>query len=571
MTKKLLPLLLALAMLMSMLAGCGSTAASTQEGKTDAAPAVSEAEAAEDEADETPEANEADEADEEDAASAESVEEVVDDREPITYPLVDEPTTLTYWQAWPPFLSAISEPQDAAMFAKLEEATGVNLAITAVATETSGDYFMLRCASNDLTDLVQKAAENYTGGGTKAIEDEIIVDLLPLLEEYSYNYWNIMMEDPNFYKNVVNDEGMVPSLIGMYADDYYTDQGFWIRQDLLEKTGKEAPATIDELDEVLAAFKELGMTDGLVVLSQGKFDLLARAYDANDKMVDGKYESRAMSENMKNYLKKMNEYYEAGYINADFVTYNWSDTKPPEDVIYNDMGGIFNEDVASIAGYYLSTTNPEFEVAPLAQIRLKEGDILDTGFIGVKAADKYTLSMSTQCEEEQLAIQFMDYLFSEEGFVLANYGIEGDTYTVENGEYKFTDLILNNPQGFDWQLCQSLYINPGFPCLTDLHVQEMTYNEAQKAAVPTWVGAYDSSEGTTPNTNWLSYTVEESERRADLQPDIETYEEEMRLKFITGQADIDATWDEYCNTLKEMGIEELWEIESAAIDRYNNK
>ena len=566
MKKNLLALLLALAMMMTLFAGCGGTAES-------AAPAASASEtetaAEENEAPADAPAQDAAPAEE---TSVEEVPEAVDDgREPIEYPLVDEVETLTYWQAWPPFLSAISEPQDAAMFKKLEEATGVKLEITAVSTETSADDFMLRCASNDLTDLIQKGAQNYTGGGTKAIEDDVLVDLLPLLEEYSYNYWNIMQEDPTFYKNVVNDEGMVPMLIGMYADDYYTDQGFWIRKDILDKTGKEIPTTISELDDVLAAFKDLGLTDGLVVLSEGNFDLLARAYDANNKMVDGKYESRVMSDNMKDYLKKMNEYYEAGYINVDFVTYNWSDTKPPEDVIYNDMGGIFNEDVASIAGYYLGTNNPDFEVAPLGQIRVNEGDVLDTGFIGVKAADKYSLSMSTQCEKEQLAIQFMDYLFSEEGFILSNYGIEGETYTVENGEYQFTDLILNNEQGFDWQLCQSLYINPGFPCLTDLHAQEMTYNEAQKAAVPTWVAAYDSNEGTTPNSNWLSYTVDESERRADLQTDIETYEEEMRLKFITGQADIDATWDEYCATLIEMGIEELEEIEAAAIDRYMNK
>lgn len=568
MKKTLLPLLLALVMLMNLLSGCGNSAPAAESAES-AAPAASEA-VAEDE-EEAPAEAETDDVEMPEEESAEAPEVVDDGREPIEYPLVDEVETLTYWQAWPPFLSAISEPQDAAMFAKLEEATGVKLEITAVSTETSADDFMLRCASNDLTDLIQKGAQNYTGGGTKAIEDEVLVDLLPLLEEYSYNYWNIMMEDPNFYKNVVNDEGMVPMLIGMYADDYYTDQGFWIRKDILDKTGKDIPTTISELDDVLAAFKDLGLTDGLVVLSEGNFDLLSRAYDANDKMVDGKYESRAMSDNYKDYLKKMNEYYEAGYINVDFVTYNWSDTKPPEDVIYNDMGGIFNEDVASIAGYYLGTTNPDFELAPLGQIRLNEGDILDTGFIGVKAADKYSLSMSTQCEKEQLAIQFMDYLFSEEGFVLANYGIEGETYTVENGEYQFTDLILNNEQGFDWQLCQSLYINPGFPCLTDLHVQEMTYNEAQKAAVPTWVAAYDSCEGTTPNSNWLSYTVEESERRYDLQTDIETYQEEMRLKFITGQADIDATWDEYCATLEGMGIAELNEIEAAAIDRYMNK
>ena len=142
---------------------------------------------------------------------------------------------------------------------------------------------------------------------------------------------------------------------------------------------------------------------------------------------------------------------------------------------------------------------------------------------------------------------------------------------MENGEYQFTDLILNNPQGFDWQLCQSLYINPGFPCLTDLGIQEMTYNEAQKAAVPTWVGAYDSSERTMPNQNWLSFTTEESQLKADLQTDIETYQKEMRLKFITGQADIDAEWDEYCATLERMGIHDLEAITQAAVERYLTK
>ena len=255
----------------------------------------------------------------------------------------------------------------------------------------------------------------------------------------------------------------------------------------------------------------------------------------------------------------------------DFVTYNESDTKPPQDVVYNDMTGIFKEDVAAIAGYLSSSNTPGFDLQPMGQIRLNEGDRLDTGFIGVKAADKYSLSISTQCSDPKLAIQYMDYLFSEEGHMLANYGIEGQTYTIENGEPQFTDLILNNPQGFDWQLCQSLYINPGFPCLTDLSVQEMTYTEAQKAAVPTWVDAYDSADETMPNERWLSFTTEESQHKADLQNDIETYQTEMRLKFITGQLDIDAEWDNYCTALEGMGIHTMEEITQAAVDRYMAK
>ena len=567
MKKSMLALLLVLAMMLTLFVGCGTDTASAEESAAAASEsaAAETVEAAEEEAAEPAEEAEAATSEVAVEVPAEETREVPE----VTYPLVEETTTLTYWQAWPPFLNEISAPSDAAMFAALEEITGIKLEITAVSTETSADDFMLRCASMDLTDMIQKACDSYTGGGAKAIEDEIIIDLLEPITEYSVNYYDIMMSDVNIYKNVLNDEGQIPQFIGMYTDYYYTDQGFWVRQDLLDQVGKEVPTTISELDEVLAAFKDIGMTDGLVVLSEGNCDLLSRAYGAVDTMnEDGTVNFTSRSEEYKEYLKKMNEYYNLGYINVDFITYTDSDTKPPESVIYSDNGGIFNEDVASISGYYSTTTNPNFALSPLGQVRLNEGDVLDFGYIGVKTADKYALSISTQCENVDLAVQYMDYLFSDEGFLLSNYGIEGETYTVENGEYQFTDLILNNPQGFDWQLCQSLYINPGFPCLTDLSIEQMTYNDAQKSAVDTWVGAYDSSDATTPTASWLSYTTEESEERAEVQTDIETYQEEMRLKFITGQADIDAEWDTYVDTLTSMGIDILEETYQASVDRY---
>lgn len=565
MKKKLVSLLTALTMLTALLAGCGTTGSSDQGAAASLSqPQEETSQAAPTKAPESDPAS----VSEVDSASEASAAEPLSDRPEVTYPLTEEETTLTYWQAWPPFLSEISEPSDAAMFAKLAEATGVKLEITAVSTETASDDFMLRCASGDLTDMVQNAATQYTGGGAKAIEDDVIMDLLPLIDEYSVNYYNIIYSDPNIYKNLVNDEGQVPSLIGMYTDYYYTDQGYWIRQDILDKTGLAIPKTVSELDAVLDAFKNLGLTDALMVLSEGKCDMLETAYGAADRLVDGKLQPAALTDNYKEYLKKLHEYYQKGYISVDFVTYTESDTKPPQDVVFNDMTGIFKEDVASISGYLNRTNTPGFDLQPMGQIRLNEGDRLDTGFIGVKAADKYSLSISTQCSDPKLAMQYMDYLFSDEGHMLANYGIEGETYTIENGQPQFTDLILNNPQGFDWQLCQSLYINPGFPCLTDLSVQEMTYTDAQKAAVPTWVDAYDSADETMPNERWLSYTNEESHHKADLQNDIETYQTEMRLKFITGQLDIDAEWDNYCAALEGMGIHTMEEITQAAVDRY---
>ena len=108
----------------------------------------------------------------------------------------------------------------------------------------------------------------------------------------------------------------------MYTDYYYTDQGYWIRQDILDKTGLAIPKTVSELDQVLEAFKDLGLTDSLVVLSEGKCDLLETAYGAVDRLVDGQLQPGALTDNYKEYLKKLHEYYEKGYISVDFVTYN---------------------------------------------------------------------------------------------------------------------------------------------------------------------------------------------------------------------------------------------------------
>ena len=201
MKKSLLAILLAAAMMVMVFAGCGSAAGSAAEAAaSDAVSSAVEAAEAVEEAAETVEAAPAEEAvPAEGEASAEAMPSADTHEYPeITYPLVDEPTTLTYWQAWPPFLNEISEPKDAAMFAKLEEITGIHLDITAVSTETDATDFMLMCATGDMTDFMQGGASHYTGGGTKAIEDDILVDMLPYLEEYSANYYRIMMEDPTF-------------------------------------------------------------------------------------------------------------------------------------------------------------------------------------------------------------------------------------------------------------------------------------------------------------------------------------------------------------------------------------
>ena len=49
---------------------------------------------------------------------------------------------------------------------------------------------------------------------------------------------------------------------------------------------------------------------------------------------------------------------------------------------------------------------------------------------------------------------------------------------------------------------------------------------------------------------------------------INTYVDEYQAQVVTGQLDLDASWDEYMNKLKNMGVEKLNEVDGAAYERW---
>ena len=68
-----------------------------------------------------------------------------------------------------------------------------------------------------------------------------------------------------------------------------------------------------------------------------------------------------------------------------------------------------------------------------------------------------------------------------------------------------------------------------------------------------------------PTLNW---TEDELAERADLITTITSYYYEYMAQVITGQLDLDATWDEYLSNMDAMGASRLHEIDQAAYTRY---
>ena len=54
-------------------------------------------------------------------------------------------------------------------------------------------------------------------------------------------------------------------------------------------------------------------------------------------------------------------------------------------------------------------------------------------------------------EQKKAALKLLDYVYSEEGMILMNFGEEGTHFNIVDGEYKYSDLIMNNPDGLSPQ------------------------------------------------------------------------------------------------------------------------
>ena len=242
MNKKLLAMLLCLCMILSLLAACGggnAPAASSAE------PAASEssvsAQEPEDEAEppeeaREPEGSEAEPVSDLEEASEEPAYEDTFSEDAGVWPICDPgEETLTIWDGWFPFFSAFFESYDDTLFfQEMERRTGVKTEFTLVNAEQALEQFNLMVATGDFRDLMHDVGQNYTGGLDAAWEDEVIIPIDPLIDEWMPNYKSVLWSDPKFIDDLTSDEGNIYEFSIVRVDPGFPDYGLVIRKDWLE-------------------------------------------------------------------------------------------------------------------------------------------------------------------------------------------------------------------------------------------------------------------------------------------------------------------------------------------------
>ena len=213
--------------------------------------------------------------------------------------------------------------------------------------------------------------------------------------------------------------------------------------------------------------------------------------------------------------------------------------------------------------YESSSEDPDMNIVPITPPVENEGDELHIRYRDTAVG--ITTAISATSDNWELALRWLDYLYTDEGAMLANYGVEGDTYTLDDaGNPVFTDKILANPD-FSFSQAQGSFLMPpsSVACYYDWTRELASVPEKDVASYDVWSSA--GQDWTLPT---LSLTQDESVDRAAIMGDVETYVQEKTTQMITGVLDIETEWDTYISDIESMGIADATAITQAAYDRY---
>jgi len=582
-------------LILSLLAGCGSAASSqSASSEVSEAPAsTAEAVSAEEAAPEQTAAQE--------AASVSSSEEALDlntDAEATggintiaareggsdIYPVGDGSQTLSFMILDTLNTSLIESFAENKGFIQAEERTGVHIDFIEVNMFSYAEQLNMTIASGDYPDIMQGVHADWSGSLDSAIEQDIIIDLNDY-KEYAPNYFYLIENSETISKDTATDSGARGVFYTIQPASSNPTFGMIVRQDWLDALNLEMPTTIDDYTEVLAAFKSEYNPDYPFWLANDGTTPLAYAFDivpgdgSSDSLyfqIDGTVYFSPLEEGYKEYVQTMHDWYEAGYISGDYPTLqSQGQSSEYENGIAEGSIGISKaarDTTTSISLTLTGDFDPSEAYAPAVAPVKNEGDQVHLGQT-MNIVDTGGCSIAATSENIQLAVQWFDFFYSEEGSMLRTWGIEGESYTYdEEGRVIFTDLILDNPDGTAVGEMKQVYcMDSGFGLLAGFGEGPTYGYDSPVLTMPEVWGGDGVFDGAYNISKKVSLTADESDEYSTMAADCLTYLSENLPKFILGERDM-SEWDAFVEEMKTaFNTDRMIEIQQAALERYNQR
>ena len=478
---------------------------------------------------------------------------------------------LTYWcELHPQAAATVSNLGDTPFSKELQKQTGVKIEYLHPPQGSVVEKFNIMIATDDLPDVIEYPWASYLGGPGKAIKDKKIIDLKTQFAQKAPELAKYFDEHPEVAKLNKTDDGEIFGFPFIRGDEsLQVWAGIIMRQDWLDDLKLSMPETIDEWESVLTAFKDKKSAVAPLTLLSSSFAMGAftGAYDTTEAFyIDkGKVKYGALEPGFKDFIIKMNDWYKKGLLDNDIASGNGKSID--SNMINGRSGASFGGMGGSFGTWMKAGTaiNPKYNLGGAPFPVLKKGDKSKISAMGKVSGDLFG-AITTKCKNVDAAFKVLNYGYTDKGYMLFNFGIEGESYNMVDGYPKYTDYISNNKEGLAMASTLARYTKSYG---SGMLIQDKRYMEQygalpqQQKAWKTW-GDTDMANHIMPN---VYSDAEESSEMIKKMTSITSYENEMVLKFIMGIEPM-YKYDNFISELKARGIDSVLESKQRGYDRY---
>lgn len=553
--KKLIALLLAAVMVLSLFAACGDTNPTTTAPKT---PSTTKA----------PEGTKA--------------PETTTAPKGFSYPMEGAPE-LTMFRNQNSLITANGYAGfgDSLVAKAIESKSGIKVTYV----DTYADYdaeWSSMLSTGKYTDMVSFNVFNYEGGPAMAMEDGLAIELNDIIDEYMPNLKAYLEANPDIDKAIKTDDGIyfyvpyVNSNTGAYS------YGPYYREDMLKEMGETEPTTLQGWHDLLVKVKDkYGITpiscdwNGLI-----QYGAFAMAYGVGGNstsnhfaVADGKVYYQRTSDEWKAFLTEMAQWMSEGLIDANVAQIKAPDVnaKVINGECFMSMGWLGS--AMQVNQQKGAAQTPGFQLKAFATPALTEGQQIEWSYATTLVSGVGT-TISESCENVEAAARYLDYLFSPEGHIVANFGVEGESYDMVDGEPVFQDHVVKSgklPEGLSQSQSAARYsaATTGQMAMVkhENYYPQLMDEACAAEAIYIWRDAAVGG-GHMHELPGLSFSDDEASAVGSVVTNLKTASDEYAMQIVLGQKTIEESWDEYVKQVEGMGVAAVLIIVNDAYGRY---
>lgn len=333
-----------------------------------------------------------------------------------------------------------------------EERTGIHVDYISGPEEFNDVYSEIdqRVISGDLPDAVMtKLAQTNVYG-----PQGVFADLAPYIEKYAPNLQKYIDDNPD-YKALVSDAD--GHIYGLCKETPIFADLIGYRVDHFKAAGidPDSIVTVDDFTKALETLKAYYGKDNPNYYPLTGRDTAIRfaswfgaasnisSTESNGIYINGHYKDGSidiMNDGAYKMAETMKKWYDEGLIQPEWVAGTFSEADW-EAAMLNGNGSVFY-DYYNRAEWFMENggpdNDPNYQMGVLNFIKDDNGNPQKMT-VSMKYNDECVTAINANCSEDKIKtiLTFIDYFYSEEGEILANYGVEGESFKDTNGDKEF--------------------------------------------------------------------------------------------------------------------------------------